>query len=79
MVASSVVDWELLGQAVLTSVAFGLGVVLAAGIAVSCSLRARDARAAGNEATFVALGAVTVLGVLAIVAAIIGGIWVMTQ
>lgn len=78
-VASSIVDWHLLGQAILTSVVFGLGVLLVAGLAVACSLRAQDARAADNEIAFIGLSAVTVLGVLAVVAAIAGGIWVMAQ
>ena len=58
---------------------FGLGVLLVAGLAVTCSLRAQDARARGNEAAFVGLSVVTVLGVVGIVAAIAGGIWVMAQ
>lgn len=77
--AASLVDWHLLGQAVLTSVAFGLGVLLVAGVAVACSLRAQDERARGSEAAFIGLSAVTVLGVLGIAGAIAGGIWVMAQ
>jgi hypothetical protein len=76
---ATLVDWHLLGQAVLTSVVFGLGVLLVAGIAVAASLRAQDARGDGNEAAFVGLSAVTVIGVAGVLAAIAGGIWVMTQ
>jgi hypothetical protein len=79
MIASSVVDWGLLGQAVLTSVVFGLGVLLVAGVAVAASLRAQDARGEGSETAFIGFSAVTVIGVLGIVAAIAGGIWVMAQ
>jgi len=76
---ATLVDWHLLGQAVLTSVVFGLGVLLVAGVAVAASLRAQDARGDGNEAAFVGFGTVTVIGVAGVIAAIAGGIWVMTQ
>lgn len=79
MTAAALVDWHLLGQAVLTSVVVGLGVLIVAGIAVSASLRAQDSRGDGNEAAFVGFSAVTVLGVAGVLAAIAGGIWVMTQ
>ncbi|HEY1540244.1 MAG TPA: hypothetical protein VGF63_12655 [Solirubrobacteraceae bacterium] len=79
MIAASLVDGHLLGQAVLTSVVFGLGVLIVAGIAVASSLRAQDARGDGNEAAFAGFSAITVLGVAGVLAAIAGGIWVMTQ
>ncbi len=79
MIASSLVDWDLLGEAVLTSVVFGLGVLVVAGVAVAASLRAQDARGDGNEGAFIGFSAVTILGVVGIVAAIAGGIWVMAQ
>lgn len=79
MIASALVDWHLLGQAVLTSVVFGLGVLVVAGIAVAASLRAQDSRNKGGELAFVGFSAITVIGVLGIAAAIGGGIWVMTQ
>jgi hypothetical protein len=64
---------------VLTSVVFGLGVLVVAGIAVAASLRAQDARGAGNDTAFIGFSAVTVLGIAGIVAAIAGGIWVVAQ
>lgn len=76
---ATLVDWHLLGQAVLTSVVVGLGVLVVAGVAVAASLRAQDSRADGNEAAFVGLAAVTVIGVAGVLAAVAGGIWVMTQ
>jgi hypothetical protein len=79
MIASSLVDWQLLGQAILYSVVFGLGVLIVAGLAASASLRAQDARSDGDGAAFVGFGAVTAIGVVGILAAIAGGIWVMTQ
>jgi hypothetical protein len=79
MTASSLVDWQLLGQAITYSVVFGLGVLIVAGLAVAASLRAQDACSDGNEAAFVGFSAVTAIGVVGILAAIAGGIWVMTQ
>jgi hypothetical protein len=76
---ATLVDWGLLGKAVLTSFVVGLGVLVVAGVAVAASLRAQDSRSEGNEATFVGFSAVTVVGVLGVAAAIAGGIWVMTQ
>ena len=76
---ATLIDWDLLGSAVLNSVVFGLGVLIVAGIAVAASLRAQDSRSAGDEAAFVGFSAVTVLGVVGVLAAIAGGIWVMTQ
>lgn len=73
------VDWDLLGQAVLSSFVIGLGVLVVAGVAVAASLRAQDARSDGNETAFIGFSAVTVLGVVAVAAAIGGGIWVMAQ
>jgi hypothetical protein len=79
MIASSLVDWHLLGEAVMYSAVFGLGVLVVAGVAVAASLRAQDARGDSNEAAFIGFSAVTIIGIVGIVAAIAGGIWVMTQ
>jgi hypothetical protein len=76
---ATLVDWDLLGSAVLNSVVFGLGVLIVAGIAVAASLRAQDSRSTGDEAAFVGFSTVTVLGVVAVLGAIAGGIWVMAQ
>jgi hypothetical protein len=76
---ATLVDWDLLGQAVLSSFVIGLGVLVVAGVAVAASLRAQDARGDGNETAFIGFSAVTVLGVVAVAAAIGGGIWVMAQ
>jgi hypothetical protein len=76
---ATLVDWDLLGQAVLSSFVIGLGVLVVAGVAVAASLRAQDARSDGNETAFVGFSAVTVLGVVAVAAAVGGGIWVMAQ
>jgi hypothetical protein len=76
---ATLVDWDLLGQAVLSSFVIGLGVLLVTGVAVAASLRAQDARSNGNEAAFVAFSAVTVLAVVCVLGAIAGAIWVMAQ
>ena len=75
----TLVDWDLLGQAVLSSFVIGLGVLVVAGLAVAASLRAQDARGDGNETAFIGFSAATVLGVVAVTAAVVGGIWVMAQ
>jgi hypothetical protein len=77
--ASSLVDWSSLGEAVYTSVAVGLGVLLVAGIGVASSLRAEDERGAGHDGSAVALAGVTVACVLALLAAIGTGIYFLTQ
>jgi hypothetical protein len=78
-VIATLVDWDLLGQAVLSSFVIGLGVLVVAGVAVAASLRAQDARSDGSETAFIGFSAVTVLGVVAVTAAVVGGIWVMAQ
>jgi hypothetical protein len=78
-VIATLVDWDLLGQAVLSSFVIGLGVLVVAGIAVAASLRAQDSRSEGNESAFIGFAAITVLGVVAVLAAVGGGIWVMAQ
>ena len=75
----TLVDWDLLGQAVLSSFVIGLGVLVVAGLAVAASLRAQDSRSEGNETAFIGFSAITVLGVVAVLAAVGGGIWVMAQ
>ncbi len=76
---ATLVDWDLLGQAVLSSFVIGLGVLVVAGVAVAASLRAQDSRGEGNETAFIGFTAITVLGVVAVLAAVGGGIWVMAQ
>jgi len=78
--SATLVDWDLLGEAVAVSFAIGIGVLVVAAIAVVASLRAQDERAAGDgEGGVVGWSAVTVACVLAIAGAIAAGIWVMAQ
>ena len=76
---ATLVDWNLLGRAVLNSFVIGLGVLVVSAIAVVASLRAQDSRSNGNEAAGVGFSAVSLLGVVCVLGAIAGGIWAMTQ
>jgi hypothetical protein len=69
------IDWSALGQAAWTSVAIGLGVLLVAGVAVTSSLRAQDSR--GGDSTV--LNVLTIACVVALLAAIVIGIYIMTD
>ena len=66
-------------EAIWTSVAFGLGVLVIAGIGVRASLRAADERGEHHEVAFASYGIVTIGCGLLLVAAVVLGIWAMTQ
>jgi hypothetical protein len=70
------IDWAALGQAAWTSVAIGLGVLLVAGVAVTSSLRAQDSR---GGASAVVLNVLTIACVVALFAAVVIGIYIMTD
>jgi hypothetical protein len=72
------IDWGALGQAVWTSVAIGLGVLLVAGVAVTSSLRAQDARASGHGGGAV-YNVLTIACVVALFAAVVIAIYIMTD
>jgi hypothetical protein len=72
------VDWSSLLEAAYISAAFGIGVILVAGVAVVASLQAQD-RQKGHQGGAVAFHVLTGVCVLAIVAAVILGISVMVQ
>jgi hypothetical protein len=72
------IEWDKLLEAAYVSAAFGIGVVLVAGVAVVTSLRSQDRRRA-HEGGAIALDIVTGACILAIAAAIILGIYIMTQ
>ncbi|MFT3865515.1 MAG: hypothetical protein QM729_14695 [Solirubrobacterales bacterium] len=76
---AEIVEAAPLLEAIWTSAVFGLGVLFIAGIGVIASLRATERRAEGHEASFVSFGAVTVLCGLGLLAAVVLGIWAMTQ
>jgi hypothetical protein len=73
------IEWSLLAEAAYISIAVGLGVLLVGAVAVVSSLRSQDARAAGHGGAAVALNAVTVACVVALAAAIVIGIYFMTD
>ncbi len=76
---AEIVEIAPLLEAIWTSAAFGLGVLVIAGIGISASLRAAERRTEGHEASFVSFSAVTVLCGLGLVSAVVIGIWAMTQ
>ena len=69
-------DWSGLLQAAYVSAAFGIGVILVAGLAVVASLKAQD-RQAASQGGALAFHVVTGVCVLAIAAAVVLGIAVM--
>jgi hypothetical protein len=78
VIYASIVDWAKLWQAAWVSAVFGIGVVLIAGLAVVASLRSQDRRRA-HQGGAIAFDVVTAACVLAIAAAIVLGIYIMTD
>ena len=78
MTFASIVDWGKLLQAAYVSAAFGIGVVLITGLAVVASLRSQDRRQA-HQGGAIAFDIVTGACVLTIAAAIVFGIYIMTD
>jgi hypothetical protein len=72
------IDWGALWQAAYVSAAFGIGVLAVGGFAVVASLQAQDRRRS-HQGGAVALDIVTGVCVVAIVAAIAFGIYIMTE
>jgi hypothetical protein len=72
------IDWGALWQAAYVSAAFGIGVMVVAGGAVVASLKSQDRRRE-HQGGYVALDVVTGAGVLVILAAIVLGIYIMTD
>jgi hypothetical protein len=72
------VEWSKLIEAAYVSAAFGIGVILIAGFAVVASLRGQDRRAA-HQGGAIVLDVVTIACVIAIAAAVVFGILVMTD
>jgi hypothetical protein len=73
------IDWGALAQAAWTSVAIGLGVMIVAGVAVTSSLRAQDAKAGGHGGGSAVLNVLTITCVFALFAAVVIGIYIMTD
>ncbi len=72
------VDWSSLLEAAYISAAFGIGVMLVAGVAVIASLQAQD-RQKAHQGGVVALHLLTGVCVVAIVGAVVLGIAVMVN
>jgi hypothetical protein len=78
MIFGVTVEWSKLIEAAYVSAAFGVGVILIAGFAVVASLRSQDRRAS-HQGGAIALDVVTIACVVAIAAAVVLGIYIMTQ
>jgi len=78
VIAAIDIDWGKLLEAAVVSAAFGIGVVVVAGVAVVASLRAQD-RTAAQRGGVVAYQLLTGACVLGITAAIVLAIYVMTD
>jgi hypothetical protein len=78
MIFGVTVEWSKLIEAAYVSAAFGIGVILVAGLAVVASLRSQDRRAA-HQGGAIALDVVTIACVAAIATAIVLGIYIMTD
>jgi hypothetical protein len=76
---AEIIEVAPLLEAIWTSVVFGLVVLVVAGVGVSASLRAADQRAADHEASFASWSVLTVACGAVLVAAVVLGIWAMTQ
>ncbi len=76
---AEIVEVAPLLEAIWTSAAFGLGVLLVAGLGVTASLRAADQRSERHEGAFASYSVVTIVCGLLLVAAVVLGIWAMTQ
>lgn len=76
---SSIVEWGKLAEAAYVSAAFGIGVMLVGGLAVVSSLRGQDLKKDHQGGGAIAYDVATGVCVLAILAAVVFGIYIMTQ
>jgi septal ring-binding cell division protein DamX len=76
---ATLVEWDLLAEAIYVSIIVGIAVSVIAAIAVRASLKAQDERAAGQEGAAALNIGLTGLCVLALAAAIVVGIYLLTQ
>jgi hypothetical protein len=73
------IDWDALLTAVWASVAGGVGATAAYGFAILGGVRALDLGRAGRTGEAVVYAAIGVIGLLAVLAAIVFGIVVLTN
>jgi hypothetical protein len=76
---AEIVEVAPLLEAIWTSAVFGLFVLIVAGIGVTASLRAADDRGEHHQGGFAGMSLVTVVCGLLLAAAVVVGIWAMTQ
>jgi hypothetical protein len=79
MSLASIVDWDALLTVVWASVAAGIGVTAAYGLVILGTTRAVDLSRDGRTVQAVLFGAVGVLGVVTVCAAIVLGIVVLSE
>jgi hypothetical protein len=79
MLATSVIDWNALGQVVLYSLAAGIGVPAIYALAVLGAARSTDAARSKRGGTATAYAVLALLGGVLCLAAIAYGIYLMTQ
>lgn len=77
--ADETVDWSALLQVVWVSVAAGLGVTVAASLAIFGTTRALDARREGQAMPAAMFSVIGLAGVLLLAAGVTLGVIVMTQ
>jgi hypothetical protein len=76
---SSIVEWGKLAEAAYVSAAFAIGVMLVGAFAVVASLRGQDLKKEHHGGGAIAYDVATGVCVLAIAAAVVFGIYIMTQ
>jgi UPF0716 family protein affecting phage T7 exclusion len=76
---AEVVEVAPLLEAIWTSAVFGLVVLLVAGVGVTASLRAGEQRGEHHEGAMASWSLVTIACGAVLVAAVVVGIWAMTQ
>jgi hypothetical protein len=76
---ASIVDWGKLAEAAYVSAAFGLAVMVVGGLAVVSSLRGQDLKQEHRGGGAIAYDVATGVFVLMILAAVVFGIYIMTQ
>jgi hypothetical protein len=79
VIADGVVDWGALLEVVWTSLVGGIGVTAIFAVAILGATRAIDLRQNGHGAAAGAYGVLTGVALLAVAAAVVFGIIVMTQ
>jgi UPF0716 family protein affecting phage T7 exclusion len=75
-IADSIIDWGALWDVILISAIAGIAIATTLGIGVVASLRAQDEKGTGSA---LALNAVTVVSVLLVAAAVVVGIYYITD